>query len=331
MRADRLLSILLLLQVRQRVTAGELARRLEVSERTIYRDMDALSSAGIPVFAERGHGGGWALVDRYRTDLTGLNRAEIETLFLQPAGLLADLGLDKASTTALIKLLAALPSTRRRDAEQVRQRIHVDGAGWFQAKESVPFLSTLQEAVWEERKLQFSYQRSDGKVVERLVDPLGLVVKGRVWYLIAAVEDGMRTYRVSRVQEAQVTDQPCVRPEGFDLAAHWEASVVRFKADLPRYPATLRATPDVVPHIRRLRYTQVKDVSEPDADGWVTASVQFETEDEACMYVLGFGSQVEVVEPPALRQRVIDAAESIVALYSTDCKNRKLAHKQLER
>ena len=111
-----------------------------------------------------------------------------------------------------------------------------------------------------------------------------------------------------------------VRPEGFDLAAHWEASVVRFKADLPRYPVTLRATPDIVPHIRRLRYTQVKDVSQPDADGWVAVSVQFETEDEACKYVLGFGSQVEVIEPPMLRQRVIDAAESIVALYSTDCR-----------
>ena len=319
MRADRLLSILLLLQVRQRVTAGELAQRLEVSERTIYRDMDALSSAGIPVFAERGHGGGWGLVDRYQTNLTGLNRAEIEALFLQPSGLLADLGLDKASTTALIKLLAALPSTRRRDAEYVRQRIHVDGAGWFHTKESVPFLSTLQEAVWQERKLRFSYQRSDGKVVERVVDPLGLVVKGRVWYLIAAVEDGMRTYRVSRVQEAQVTDQPCVRPEGFDLAEHWEASVVRFKADLPRYPATLRTTPDVVSHIRRLRYTQIKNVSEPDADGWVTVLAQFETEDTACEYVLGLGAQIEVIDPPALRQLIIDAAESIVALYGKKC------------
>ncbi len=317
MRADRLLSILLLLQVRQRVTAGELARRLEVSERTIYRDMDALSSAGIPVFAERGHGGGWGLVGRYQTDLTGLNKAEIEALFLQPAGLLADLGLDKASTTALIKLLAALPSTRRRDAEHVRQRIHVDGAGWFQAKESVPFLSTLQEAVWQERKLHFSYQRSDGKLVERMVDPLGLVVKGRVWYLIAAVEDGMRTYRVSRMQEARVTEQPCVRPEGFDLAAHWEASVARFKADLPRYPATLRTTPDIVPHMRRLRYTRVKDVSQPDADGCVTVSVHFETEDEACMHVLGFGAQIEVIDPPALRQRVVDAALGVVALYNT--------------
>ena len=318
MRADRLLSILLLLQVRQRVTAGELARRLEVSERTIYRDMDALGSAGIPVFAERGHGGGWGLVDQYRTDLTGLNRAEIEALFLQPSGLLADLGLDKASTTALIKLLAALPSSRRRDAEHVRQRIHVDGAGWFQDKEHVPFLSTLQEAVWQERKLGLSYRRGDGQVVERLVDPLGLVVKGRVWYLIAAVEDGMRTYRVSRVQDARVTDQPCVRPDGFDLAAHWEASVVRFKADLPRYPATLRTTPDVVPHMRRLRYVQIKDVSQPDADGRVTVCVQFETEDDACAYALGFGAQVEVVEPPALRQRVMDAARGIVALYDAD-------------
>jgi predicted DNA-binding transcriptional regulator YafY len=315
MRADRLLSILLLLQVRQRVTARELARRLEVSTRTIYRDMDALSGAGIPVFAERGADGGWSLIETYRTDLTGLNTAEIAALFLQPSGLLADLGLDRASTTALVKLLAALPSMQRRNAEHVRQRIHVDGAGWFASKEDVAALPVLQEAAFEERKVWFSYRRSDGAVVERLVDPLGLVAKGRVWYLVATVAGEMRTYRVSRVQEARMTDEPCVRPERFDLAAHWEESVARFRADLPRYPAVVRVAPRTVARLRGLRFTQVKDVGLPDADGWVTAAVQFETVDEASASVLSLGPWAEVIEPPELRQRVMDLAQEIVAVY----------------
>jgi len=316
MRAGRLLSILLLLQVRERITASDLARQLEVSERTVYRDMEALSAAGVPVYAERGHGGGWSLLDTYRTDLTGLNKAEIEALFLKPSGLLGDLGLDKAAERALIKLLAALPSVSRRDAEYVRQRIHVDGVGWFHPGEDVSRLPMLQEAIWQEHKLRLIYERSDGTVVERLVDPLGLVVKGRIWYLIAAVESQMRTYRVSRVQEARVTDQPCVRPEGFDLAAYWEESMVRFKADLPRYPAAIRAAPGSLPKLRQLRYTQIKDVGPPDAKGWVTIAMQFETIDEACERVLSLGPNIEVLEPQELRHRVIGMLERTVAIYA---------------
>src|SRR5690348_7589110 len=159
MRADRLLSILLLLQVHRRITAGELARRLEVSERTIHRDMQALGMAGIPVTAERGTGGGWRLLAEYRTNLTGLNEAEIQALFLtRPPRVLADLGLDKAAEAGLIKLLAAMPSVSRRGAEDVRQRIHVDVSGWSQSAESVPLLPVLQDAVWQERRLRMSYE-----------------------------------------------------------------------------------------------------------------------------------------------------------------------------
>jgi predicted DNA-binding transcriptional regulator YafY len=315
MRADRLLSILLLLQVRQRVTARELARRLEVSTRTIYRDMDALSGAGIPVFAERGADGGWSLVEAYRTDLTGLNTAEIAALFLQPSGLLADLGLDKASTTALVKLLAALPSMQRHNAEHVRRRIHVDGASWFDSQEDVSALPVLQEGVFEERKIWLSYERSDGKAVERVVNPLGLVAKGRVWYLVATVEGDMRTYRVSRVQAAETMDEAAARPEGFDLATHWEESVARFRADLPRYPAVVRVTAGAVARLRRLRFTRVQDVGPPDADGWATVSVQFETLEDASEAVLGLGPRIEVLEPPELRQRVMELAQEIVLLY----------------
>ena len=153
MRADRLLSILLLLQVHQRMTTRDLAKRLEVSERTIHRDMEALSTAGIPVAAERGTDGGWFLLEEYRTNLTGLNEAEIQALFVKPSRLLADLGLGKASEAAFIKLLAALPSMYRRDAEYIRQRIHVDMSGWRRSEEAIPCLPTLQEAIWQERKV----------------------------------------------------------------------------------------------------------------------------------------------------------------------------------
>jgi predicted DNA-binding transcriptional regulator YafY len=323
MRADRLLSILLLLQVHQSITARTLAQRLEVSERTIYRDMDALSAAGIPVLAERGIGGGLRLLEEYRTNLTGLNPAEIQALFLtKPARLLADLGLDKAAEAGQIKLLAALPAMYRHDAEYIRQRIHIDAAGWSQTEEDLSFLPTLQEAIWQGRKLLLTYQRSDGVGVERLVDPLGLVAKGSLWYLVAAVEGETRTYRVSRVQAASVTGQPAVRPPGFDLAAYWERSSAQFKANLPRYPATVRVSPVI---LDRLEYAgksaRIEKVDPPDEDGWLKITIQFEIEEQACAYVLGFGPAIEVLEPAELREKVIKLAEGVVALYAQAAKS----------
>lgn len=318
MRADRLLSILLLLQTNQRLTAGDLAKRLEVSERTVYRDMDALSSAGVPVYAERGSGGGWSLLEAYRTDLNGLSEAEAQTLFLaNPAHLLTDLGWRQTAETALIKLLAALPGTQRRDAEFVRQRIHIDVTGWRGSDENVSFLPILQEAIWQERKLGLTYRRGDGTMVERRVDPLGLVAKGSVWYLVAAVEAELRTYRVSRVQAAEVTPEPFVRPQAFDLAAYWEESKAQFIADLPRYPATLRVNPDILPRLRFSgRFARIQQIDPPEADGWQRVVMQFDTMDEASGYVVGFGSKIEVVEPPELREQVISLAQSVVAFYA---------------
>jgi predicted DNA-binding transcriptional regulator YafY len=320
MRADRLLSILLLLQTHQRLTGRDLAKRLEVSERTIHRDMEALGMAGVPVSAERGTGGGWSLLEGYRTQLTGLNTAEIQALLLpRPARLLSDLGLQQAADAALLKLLAALPAVSRSNAEYARQRLHVDGAGWHEATEAVPHLLPIQEAIWQERKLLLSYQRGDGAQVERLTDPLGLVAKGGVWYLVAAVDSELRSYRVSRVQNVQITEEPFMRPEGFDLAAYWQQSTADFKAHLPRYPATLRADPAIVSAMRSAdRYARVEEVSLPDSDGWVTVCMLFEEEHNACEYVLRFGRRVQVVEPASLRAAVIQEAESIVALYAED-------------
>ena len=281
MRADRLLSIMLLLQIYQRLTAGELARRLEVSERTIHRDMEALSTAGVPVVAERGSGGGWALVDGYRTNLTGLNGEEIQTLFAGlPGRLLADLNLDRASDAAHVKLLAALPASSRADAEYARRRIHVDVAGWGSAVEALPHLHTIQEAVWQGRKLLLGYGRDcegGAPPPARAVDPLGLVAKGGVWYLVARVGEGeVRSYRVSRVSGARVSEEACERPEDFDLAAFWAGSVARFKSHAPSFRATFRAHKSVL-HLLPYagRFSRVESMGEADAGGWATVRMRF--------------------------------------------------------
>ncbi len=318
MRADRLLSIMLNLQVHRRLTARQLATKMEVSERTIHRDMEALSFAGVPVMAERVAGGGWMLMEGYRTNLTGLNEAETQTLFLlKPSQLLNDLGLNKASEAAVIKLLAALPSLSRHSAEYARQRIHVDVTGWSRAEESVPHLHTLQEAIWHERKLSFTYGESAECYAERLVDPLGLVAKGSVWYLVAGVSGEIRSYRVSRIQTATILDEPSIRPQDFDLAAYWEQSSRKFKATLPRYQATVRVPPSIFPRLRYGgRFAHVEQVGEPDEKGWIPVTLRFDIEEMACEYALSFGSQLEVLEPPALRESVVKMAESVVNFYA---------------
>src|SRR5262245_6476098 len=248
MRADRLLSIMLMLQAHRRMTARALADRLEVSERTIHRDMESLSAAGVPVVAERGLGGGWSLLGEYRTNLTGLNEAEIQALFLaRSPQLLDDLGLGKAAEAAFIKLFASVPPATRHDAESASQRIYVDVSGWNRSEESVPLLPLLQEAVWQERKVRFKYQRGfDCDDVERVVDPLGLVAKGSVWYLVAMIDGDIRNYRVSRMLEAELIDQTFIRPESFNLVTHWHQSAVEFESKLPRYHAKVRVHPDAV-------------------------------------------------------------------------------------
>lgn len=320
MRADRLLSIVLLLQVHRRLTARDLAERLEVSERTIYRDIDALSTAGVPVYTERGPHGGVCLPEEYRARLPGLSEVEIQSLFVgAPAQLMADLGLAQASERALLKLLAALPPVARRCAEDARQRIHVDPVGWLRSADSVPYLSVLQDGVWQERKVRMTYRRSDGSTSERLVDPLGLVAKGSVWYLVAAVEGAPRTYRVSRVQDAALSDEPCVRPRDFDLVAYWERSRADFEANLPYFMARVRTSPGV---LQRLRFggvfARVEEVGPAGSDGWSTALVRFDTEDEACAFILGYGPGVEALEPESLRAAVVERAQRVIAVYETD-------------
>ncbi len=321
MRAERLVSIVLLLQTRGRMTAQELAQRLEVSERTIYRDLSALSLAGVPVYAERGPGGGCALVEGYRTTLTGMNEAEVRTLLISSApGPLADLGLGGAFEAAFLKLLAAVPASHRETAERMRQRVHLDAASWGHSGEVEPHLAAIHEAVWHERRLQLTYRKSTGELVERIVDPLGLVAKASVWYLVGSVSGELRVFKVSRVRAVQLLEEPCQRPSDFDLASYWAESSARFKASWSTYPVTVRASPQFVALLPQIfgdgAFTLLERAGPPDAEGWTTLVLTFDSFDSALGRVISFGTWAEVIEPPELRAQLVRLAQQLVAFYA---------------
>jgi predicted DNA-binding transcriptional regulator YafY len=302
------------------MTSRDLATRLEVSERTIHRDMEALSGVGIPVTAERGSGGGWSLLGDYRTSLTGLTEPEIQSLFLTTSTkLLSDLHLDKAANGALLKLLASLPSRFREEAERARQRIHIDVSGWSRREEAVPLLPVLQEALWTERKLLITYLRGEhSEPVERLISPFGLVAKGSVWYLVGAVEGSVRTYRVSRVSFAKVLDVMAPIPVDFNLAEYWEQSSSTFKSNAPKYLASFWVSPAVVLRLSFAgRFARVMETDETDARGWKKAHVGFDVEEMACEYAVSFGPNVEVIEPVTLREKVIAMTKATLEFYTT--------------
>ena len=219
MKADRLLSTLLLLQAHGRLTGRELARRLEVSGRTVHRDMEALSAAGVPVFALRGARGGWQLDDDWRTRVPGLDEAELRAMLMAQPRIIGESRLAAAAERAFAKLMAALPVPLRERAASIRQRLHVDTTGWRATTEDLAMLPIVQDAVSRDRKLAIRYVGADRERVERTVDPLGLVAKGNAWYLVAHSSHGFRTYRVSRIEEATLVDAPSERPADFDLAA----------------------------------------------------------------------------------------------------------------
>lgn len=320
MRADRLLSILLLLQARGRMTAAELAEQMEVSVRTIYRDIDALSGAGVPLYTDRGPGGGCSLLDSYRTNLTGLTQDEVQALFmLSIPSPLVELGVSQQLKTALLKLSAALPSTRRDAEERVRSRIHLDSTWWFQSGEPVPHLPTIQEAVWADRRLVIRYRLPFGGQIERRVDPYGLVAKAGVWYLVCGRAGSVRSILVSEVLDARVEDATFERADSFDLSRWWQEWCETYEAHCRAYPVRLRIAPGLVPflsmHFGHAARELVERAGPADEEGWLMLTLPFESLEAARSRILGFGNAVEVVEPRALRESVLDHAAQIVDLY----------------
>jgi predicted DNA-binding transcriptional regulator YafY len=324
-RASRLLSILLTLTVRGRVSAAELARELEVSPRTIYRDVEALGGAGVPVYATRGRNGGFALLAGYRTRLTGMTGDEADALFLAGVpGAAADLGLGGVLAATQLKLLAALPPELRERAARIRDTFYLDAPGWLRENDAPPFLATIAEAAWTQRRVDVRYERANRAVVDRVLEPLGLVLKAGTWYVVAvpAEDDGRgpRTYRVSRVHAAAVRDDSFDRPESFDLEAFWADYQRGYEKRVYSEVALVRLSPAgrellflVGPIAARRARTEM---TAPDAEGWVTTRVPIESIRHGHHALLQLGEQVEVVEPVELRRLIAQTSRELAARYA---------------
>lgn len=308
MQASRLLSILLLLQTRGRMSATALAREFEVSVRTIHRDIDQLSAAGVPVYADRGRGGGFQLMEGYRTNLTGLTQSEAETLFL--AGLpgpAAQLGLAETLTAARLKVMAALPSKVQPCADRIAARFHLDPVGWFRNSEPLPSLQPVARAVWSERYLDLRYRRAGQNEFRKLkLGPLGLVLKGGIWYLVAQNGKSVRTYRISNIFGAQMLEERFTRPRKFDLPEYWRQTSRDYEAGLYHESATIRLSPRGLERIEVLGPIVVdaatRTAGKPDRRGWVRCTIPIESIDIAVRDLLRLGEEVEVLGPAALRR-----------------------------
>ena len=319
MQASRLLSILLLLQARGRMTAQALADEFEISIRTVYRDIDQLSAAGVPVYADRGRTGGFQLLDGYRTRLTGLTPAEAETLFLSGLpGPAADLGLGDAMAVAQLKLLAALPSERQEGAGRIAARFHLDPIAWFRSAERTDILPALADAVWNARRIRIRYE-SWIDVVDRELEPLGLALKAGVWYLVARSGGKPRTYRVSAIQTLELSGEGFTRPEDFDLPAYWAQWAKDFEARLFRGQASLRLSPAGLKQLVRLTpgvgEMAARTARACDDAGWTCVEIPIESIENAAGDMLKLGAEVEVLAPPELRQRMARIVAQLAAIY----------------
>lgn len=314
MRASRLLSLLILLQLRPRITAEALAAEFGVSVRTIYRDIDELSASGIPVYGDRGPGGGFQLMQGYQTRLTGLAADEAEAMLMIGLPGPADaLGLGSAASRARGKLLAALPSGSSADADRVGSRFHLDTVDWYQAADPAPHLPAIARAVLDQRKVSMKYQ-SWKATRDWVIEPLGLVLKGASWYVAARDAGKVRIFKVANILEQRVCEEGFERPVDFNLATYWAAELQRFEAGLRPTQTLLRASAEGLARIAKLGAYAVQAVrgAEPaDASGWSRLRFPIEHVDQAALALLGVGPEVEVLEPAELRERLRELARQI--------------------
>jgi len=320
MRADRLIKLLIILQTRGRTTARQLARELEVSERTIYRDALVLSASGIPIYSETGCNGGFELVDRYRTNLTGLTEKEARALFmLSIPSPLTDLGVGKDLNAALLKLSAALPDSRRSDGERARQRIYIDSSGWRLNDEPAPYLQTIHQALWEDRTMLVSYQPIFPILMQHKIEPLGLVAKAGVWHLVYRRQGRVRVIRLSELHSVQLCHESFTRPVDFELALFWEGWCAQVEALSGQFKTRVRVERRFIPELARTFGENILHQVETNSRGedpiWIELELAFESFEVARQRFLGLGGAVEVLTPIPLRASVMDFAEQIVELY----------------
>ncbi|WP_097263109.1 helix-turn-helix transcriptional regulator [Streptomyces sp. TLI_55] len=325
MRAARLIKMVLLLQSRPSMTAAELAEELEVSERTVTRDAQALSEAGVPVYAERGRAGGYRLIGGYRTRLTGLHRGEAEALFLSGLpGALREMGLEDAASAARLKVSAALLPSLRDASRSAAQRFHLDAPTWWSEPKTPELLPAVADAVWDDRRVLARYRKGEAEV-ERELEPYGLVLKAGVWYLCARVPEAsgaFRVYRIDRFTAVEPAGDRFDRDEDFDLPGFWEERAAQFARAILRAEVVVRLSPDgvrVLPHVLdRLSVREaLARAAAPDAEGWVTVTVPVESEEVAHSQLAGLGPEVEVLAPERLRARFAADALRLGRLYGT--------------
>lgn len=325
MRAARLIKLVLLLQTRPSMTGAELARELEVSERTVARDVLSLSEAGVPVYADRGRAGGYRLIGGYRTRLTGLGRSEAEALFLSGVpSALREMGLADAASAARLKVSAALLPELRDAATGVAQRFHLDAPAWYQEPETPALLPGIADAVWDDRRITARYLRKDTEV-ERELEPYGLVLKAGVWYLAARTEGDYRVYRVDRFTAVAPGDtgERFTRDTSFDLPAFWAERAAQFARSILREQVTLRLSPAGVrqlPYVTeraaaREAIARAQAAGGPDEQGRLTVTLAVESADVAYAQLLALGPEGEILAPPELRARFTSAAHRTAALY----------------
>ncbi len=324
MRAARLIRMVLLLQSRPVMTAAELARELEVSERTVTRDAQALSEAGVPVYADRGRAGGYRLVGGYRTRLTGLARGEAEALFLSGVpGALREMGLADTASAARLKVSAALLPSLRDAPDSAARRFHLDAPAWFREPEPPELLPAVAEAVWADRRVGARYRRGD-ETVERELEPYGLVLKAGVWYLCARVPGGdgppWRTYRIERFTDVEPREERFTRDPDFDLAGFWAAQAERFARSLLRTEVVVRLSPEGarrLPHVvdPLAAREALAGASDPDGEGRLTVTLPVESEEVAHTQLTALGPEAEVLSPASLRRRLRDDAARLARLY----------------
>lgn len=318
MRADRLFSILMLLQTRRKMTAKELAEVLNVSRRTILRDIDALSTSGIPVYAQGGHGGGICLDEHYQVTLSGLKEAEVRALFVSGyASLLKDVGLEDQVENTLLQLFAALPLRHQAAAEHVRQRLHIDPVWWWQSSDPLPFWADLQKAVFEDTCVRVDYEHRDGEQVERVLQPYSLVVKAGAWYLVAYREGEFRAYRVSRFHEVTLLETRFERQRDFDLPSYWADYLQQSKMALSKYTFTLRVSASGMAFVKAYLPISSEVIELSNTGDAFTVQISLPALESAKMLIFGLGSQAEIVEPKTLRDAVLTSANDLLATLST--------------